>query len=74
MKFYPLLLCLTVALGIVIAQDAEKAPQFISNTRQLTFAGKRAGEGYFSADGTQMIFQSEREPGNPFFQIYLLDL
>ena len=30
----------------------------ISNVRQLTFEGLRAGEGYFSADGTQMIFQS----------------
>ncbi len=47
---------------------------FLSNTRQLTFAGERAGEGYFSADGKKMIFQSEREPGNPVFQSYLLDL
>lgn len=46
----------------------------LSEIRQLTFAGKRAGEGYFSADGTKMIFQSEREEDNPFFQIYLLDL
>ena len=42
--------------------------------RQLTFEGRRAGESYFSADGRQMIFQSEREPGNPFFQIYLMNL
>ena len=34
----------------------------------------RAGEGYFSADGRQMIFQSERAEGNPFYQMYLLDL
>ena len=47
---------------------------FLSSTRQLTFAGKRSGEGYFSADGSQMIFQSEREPENPFYQIYLMDL
>ncbi len=47
---------------------------FLGNPRQLTFEGKRAGEGYFSADGTKMIFQSEREEGNPFYQIYLLDL
>jgi Tol biopolymer transport system component len=25
-------------------------------------------------DGTKMIFQSEREEGNPFYQIYLMDL
>ncbi len=46
----------------------------LSGTRQLTFEGKRAGEGYFSADGSQMVFQSERNALNPFFQIYLLDL
>ena len=34
----------------------------------------RAGEGYFSADGRRMIFQSERAEGNPFYQIYLMDL
>lgn len=46
----------------------------LSNTRQLTFEGRRAGEGYFSADGTRMIFQSERDPANPFYQIHLMDL
>lgn len=55
------------------AQDVDEAA-FIRNARQLTLAGLRAGEGYFSADGRKMIFQSEREPGNPFFQIYLMDL
>ncbi|MBM4066807.1 MAG: M28 family peptidase [Planctomycetes bacterium] len=48
--------------------------QFLKNVRQLTYEGKRAGEGYFSADGKAMVLQSEREPENPFFQIYLLDL
>ena len=48
--------------------------QFLSNVRQLTFEGRRSGEGYFSADGMSLIFQSEREPGNPFYQIYILDL
>lgn len=53
---------------------ARKEAELITNARQLTFEGRRAGEGYFSADGRQLVFQSEREPGNPFFQIYLLDL
>lgn len=48
--------------------------KLIRRPRQLTYEGRRAGEGYFSADGSQMVFQSEREPGNPFFQIYLMDL
>ncbi len=54
--------------------SAQSEATFITKARQLTFEGKRSGEGYFSADGTQMIFQSEREAGNPFYQIYLMDL
>jgi len=46
----------------------------LANVRQLVFEGKRSGEGYFSPDGRRMIFQSEREPGNPFYQMYVLDL
>ncbi|MEW8505114.1 MAG: M28 family peptidase [Candidatus Thiodiazotropha sp.] len=53
---------------------AEKETRLLSNVRQLTFEGRRAGEGYFSADGGRMVFQSERDDGNPFYQIYLLDL
>jgi Tol biopolymer transport system component len=53
---------------------AQSEADFLANVRQLTFEGRRAGEGYFSADGRQMVFQSEREPGNPFYQIYLMDL
>jgi Tol biopolymer transport system component len=51
---------------------AEK--DLLSQPRRLTFEGRRAGEGYFSPDGTKMVFQSEREAGNPFYQIYVLDL
>ncbi|MEE3326082.1 MAG: M28 family peptidase [Myxococcota bacterium] len=40
----------------------------------MSFEGRRSGEGYFSRDGRRLIFQSEREPGNPFYQIYTLDL
>jgi Tol biopolymer transport system component len=47
---------------------------FVTRARRLTYEGKRAGEGYFSPDGTKLVFQSEREPGNPFYQIYELDL
>ncbi len=47
--------------------------QLVRNIRQLTFAGRRAGEGYFSPDGWQLIFQSERESDNPFFQIYVMN-
>lgn len=57
-----------------VAADATNEQIFLQNTRQLTFEGLRSGEGYFSSDGTRMVFQSEREPGNPFYQIYLMDL
>ena len=54
--------------------ESAKEARFLSNIRQLTYDGKRAGEGYFSEDGNALIFQSEREPDNPFYQIYLLNL
>jgi Tol biopolymer transport system component len=47
---------------------------FLTRVHRLTFEGRRAGEGYFSTDGRFLVFQSEREPGNPFFQIYEMDL
>src|SRR5499427_5166647 len=47
---------------------------FLTRIRRLTIEGKRAGEGYWSPDGKRLVFQSEREPGNPFYQIYTLDL
>ncbi|HHT9127349.1 MAG TPA: M28 family peptidase [Candidatus Wujingus californicus] len=48
--------------------------QFLTNIRQLTNQGKSAGEGYFSQDGKYLIFQSEREPENPFYQIYMMNI
>lgn len=54
-------------------QALELQSRLISGVRQLTFEGKRAGESYFSQDGRWMVFQSERETDNPFFQIYLMD-
>ncbi len=54
-----------------VDQGAEK--NFLTNVRQLVLQGSRSGEGYFSQDGKNLIFQSEREPGNPFYQIYILD-
>lgn len=68
----PIVALALFALAATVSGQNEGA--FLSNIRQLTFEGKRAGEGYFNKDGTKMIFQSEREEGNPFYQIYLLDL
>jgi len=57
----------------VSASDHTEA-DLLSRTRQLTFEGKRAGEGYYNADGSKMVFQSERSAENPFYQIFLMDL
>jgi Tol biopolymer transport system component len=53
------------------ADSSDGESRFLGNVRQLTFEG-RSGEGYFSSDGKYLVFQSEREPGNPFYQIYML--
>ena len=55
-------------------EDAAQESRFLANARQLVFEGKRNGESYFSPDGRLLIFQSERETGNPFYQQYILDL
>ena len=73
-------LALLCALGTACASEPPARsgsgpdPGLLSPGRQLTFEGRRSGEGYFSADGRRLVFQSEREPGNPFYQIYLMDL
>jgi Tol biopolymer transport system component len=56
------------------AQGAFQERDFLSRIRRLTVEGRRAGEGYWSKDGRKLVFQSEREPGNPFYQIYLMDM
>ncbi|MBK1670133.1 hypothetical protein CKO28_19030 [Rhodovibrio sodomensis] len=72
MRVASLLVAFALLVPPAVPDAALASP--ISNARQLTFEGQRAGEGYFSADGSKMIFQSERTQGNPFFQIYLFDL
>jgi Tol biopolymer transport system component len=63
-------------LAAAYAEAQPNSPErtFLSRIRRLTVEGKRAGEGYWSPDGKKLVFQSEREPGNPFYQIYVLDL
>jgi len=70
-------ICIVTALIVapVIAQSgpAYQERDFLTRIRRLTVEGKRAGEGYWSPDGKRLVFQSEREPDNPFYQIYVLD-
>src|ERR1041385_3806879 len=63
-----------VACVFFVPFSLAQESRFITTPRQLIFEGKRSGEGYFSPDGTKVIFQSEREEGNPFYQMYVLDL
>ena len=75
-RIWTVLALCAVAGGSVAAQGGS-APSaessFLSRVRRLTVEGRRAGEGYWSPDGSRLVFQSEREPGNPFYQIYVLD-
>jgi len=63
-----------VLLASSVMLRSEASTNLLANVRQLTFEGNRSGEGYFSPDGKALIFQSERETNNPFYQIYVLDL
>ena len=65
---------LALALLLLQAAPTYQERDFLTRVRRLTVEGKRAGEGYWSPDGKRLVFQSEREPGNPFYQIYVLDL
>ena len=65
------------ALSAFSQQSAEPTYEerdFITETRRVTLEGRRAGEGYWSPDGKRLVFQSEREPDNPFYQIYVVEL
>jgi Tol biopolymer transport system component len=62
------------ALSQQTAEPDYRERDFITESRRLTVEGRRAGEGYWSSDGKRIVFQSEREPGNPFYQIYVTEL
>ncbi|MCC7124093.1 MAG: PD40 domain-containing protein [Acidobacteria bacterium] len=65
----------TVMAATAVAAQApvNQERDFLSRVRRLTVEGRRAGEGYWSPDGKRLVFQSERDPANPFYQIYVLD-
>ena len=74
MKKLTLLLLIFIITIFSFAQQTENLEdKFLSNTRQLIYDGNRSGEGYFSDNGQYLIFQSEKEIENPFYQIYILD-
>ncbi len=52
------------------AEDSESIEDsFLTNVRQVTSGFVKAGEGYFSPDGQQIIYQAVRGD-YPFYQIY----
>jgi Tol biopolymer transport system component len=67
---------LSTVIGAQAPAPSTASPEreFLSRVRRLTVEGRRAGEGYWSPDGKRLVFQSEREPGNPFYQVYAVDL
>lgn len=79
-KSVPSLWLTLIAVPALVAAAVQVTPQslaerdFLSRIRRLTVEGRRAGEGYWSPDGKRLVFQSERESGNPFYQIYVLDM
>src|SRR5438105_4572810 len=67
------LACLVLAAVPADWQKAEAA--HLQNIRQLTSDFVRAGEGYFSPDRKQIIFQAEEKgTGNPYYQIFIMAL
>ena len=72
-----LVVCWIVAVdaqGTAPGPQTSREGELLSRVRKLTVEGRRAGEGYWAPDGSRLVFQSELEPGNPFYQIYTLDL
>ena len=71
MRVYLLSFVAVLCCSCLQLQSSQKV---LSNIIQLTFEGNRSGEGYFSASGNKICYQAENHPGNPFYQIYTLNL
>lgn len=71
------LLGLSVAISLVVdfQVDAEESVEgrYLANVRQVSQGFEKAGEGYFSPDGQQIVFQATKD-GYPFYQIYVQSL
>ena len=73
MRAYDIVVLVFALLGIftaadVLAEDSIES-NFLSNVRQVTSGMTKAGEGYFSPDGTEIVYQAEPLQF-PFYQIY----
>src|SRR5215207_487308 len=63
---------LLILPAAVTAQDSVES-KYLSNIRQVTSGMVKAGEGYFSPDGKQIIYQAEPQD-YPFYQIFTQSL
>ncbi|MCB0421847.1 MAG: M28 family peptidase [Bdellovibrionales bacterium] len=54
--------------------DTTSESQYLKGSHQWSFTGKKTGMGSLSLDRRYFVFQSERDPKNPFDQIYVTDL
>lgn len=69
---FPLILALSISAE---PTWAEAEGTYLKNIKQVTSEYVRAGEGYFSPDGSKIIFQAEeKSTGNPFYQMFVQDL
>jgi len=57
------------AASAIDKEAAASEAKFLANIHQVTFGLPRAGEGYFSPDGTEIVYQAY-PVGYPFYQIY----
>lgn len=65
---------LVCALAVTFAPENPEAVH-LKNIEQVTSDFVRAGEGYFSPDGSKIIYQAEeKDTGNPFYQIFIQEL
>ena len=66
-----LFIALAPSVGFSAEPTAEEGEaKHLANIRQVTFGLPRAGEGYFSPDGTYIVYQAF-PVGYPFYQIYV---
>lgn len=70
-----LLLSPTLLVGQVQAEETTDSVEakYLSNVRQVTSGMVKAGEGYFSPDGKQIVYQAVPQQ-YPFYQIYTQSL
>src|SRR5881392_3380802 len=65
---FMILAVLVVPAAVVRGEDSVEG-KFLTNIRQVTSGMVKAGEGYFSPDGKQIVYQAQ-PLDYPFYQIY----